>query len=148
MFCQQRLCEFSSLPVIYRWTLLPRISCYSCSKDDWWWQRQPGTDSTRHFTRSCPYYRCCAPPYRLCCIRTSELIKRHHVWNLLHYIYGTGGKLFSTIKTTMIKSLILALLLDHKDCILSCQWENVVILSFTYSLLYCSPFFGGKKSFY
>lgn len=89
MFCQQCLCEFSSLPVIYRWTSLPRISCYSCSKDDWWWQHQPGTDSMRHFTRSCPYYRCCAR-YRgwLCCTCTTKLVRRHHIWNI--YLWERG----------------------------------------------------------
>lgn len=45
-------------PVVNRWTLLPRIFCCSCSRGNWWWLYQCGTDSVRHFTRSCPYYRC------------------------------------------------------------------------------------------
>lgn len=47
------------------------------------------------------------------------------------YLWSTGkGCMFSTIKTTMIKSAILALL-GHKDCILSCQREKC-----SYSLIY------------
>lgn len=55
---------------------------------------------------------------------------------------------FYPIKTTVIKSSILALLV-HKDFTLSCQWEKTVIFSSTYSVLYYFLYaWWGKKSFY
>lgn len=74
------------------------------------------------------------------------LLTQHHFGSLFDCIYrARKWHIFSTIKAA-IKSAILALL-DHKDCILSCQWEKYVILSFAYSVLYCFLFGWEKQTF-
>lgn len=140
-FTNSAIRQCNSLPVIYRWMLLPRISCSICSRGDWWWQHQPGTDSVRHFTRSSPYYRCCALYlYR----GAHKAISRLEFIALFLQSGGVPPNQNNCDQTAILE------ILDHKECLLCCQWEKL-----SYCLIYIFrvllfPFFcvGKKTSFY